>query len=93
GPIAMTDAERAEKQAMLLSSKKNELYSKAMEQWIAEGNVVYTGVTPSIADVQAKQAAADAAANGAPTENVSETEAAAQVEADATEAPTEAPAE
>ncbi|MEG0048759.1 MAG: peptidylprolyl isomerase [Clostridia bacterium] len=93
GPIAMTDAERATKQAMLLSAKKNELYSKAVEQWIAQGNVVYTGVTPSIADVQAKQAAADAAANGAPTENVSETEAAAQVEADATEAPTEAPAE
>ncbi|MEG2207794.1 MAG: peptidylprolyl isomerase [Clostridia bacterium] len=88
GPIAMTDAQREGKRATLLASRKSELYSKQMEQWMTEVTIAYTGVIPSIAEIEATQAADEATSDA-----VEEADAAVMV--DATEAPaaeaTEAP--
>lgn len=91
GPIAMTDAQREAKRTSLLESKKNELYAAKMEEWMTQSTIEYTGVTPSISEIEAREAAAEAAAAEAaqaeeaadPTESVEATtpEEAAQPEA------------
>lgn len=68
GPIAMTDAQRQTKRDSLLQSKQNELYTATMEQWIAESNIVYSGVIPTIAEIEAAQAAAADEAQAAPAD-------------------------
>lgn len=85
GPVAMTDDQRAAKLANLLETRKSELYTQTLQQWITEGNIVYTGVIPSIAEIEAQQAAA-AAEEGA-ADNVSEEEAADLVEEEPVETP------
>lgn len=94
GPIAMTDAQREAKRTSLLESKKSELYTKTLEQWMTEADIAYTGATPSIAEIEAKQAEAEAAA-GEPSDSVSEEEAENMVEngAENSAEPTAAPAE
>jgi len=43
GPVEMTAAQREAKRAQLLYEKQNELYSAAVDQWMAEAQVEYTG--------------------------------------------------
>lgn len=58
GPVAMTDAQRQTKLASLLNERQNELYSATMQQWLDESAVEYTGATPSLAEIEAAEAAA-----------------------------------
>ena len=63
GPIEMTEAQREAKRTELLTSKQNELYTATMDQWNQEADITYTGLTPSYADIEAREAAtAEAAA-------------------------------
>ena len=52
GPIPMTDEQREAKRQSLLASKQNELYASTLESWLAEADISYTGVTPSIAELE-----------------------------------------
>ncbi|MDY4061965.1 MAG: peptidylprolyl isomerase [Candidatus Limiplasma sp.] len=58
GPIEMTEAQREAKRTELLTSKQNELYTATMDQWNQEADITYTGLTPSYADIEAREAAA-----------------------------------
>ncbi len=62
GPIPMTDEQREAKRQSLLASKQNELYASTLESWLAEADITYTGVTPSIAELEGTTAATDTAA-------------------------------
>ena len=62
GPIEMTEAQREAKRTELLTSKQNELYTATMDQWNQESDITYTGLTPSYADIEAREAAAAEAA-------------------------------
>lgn len=64
GPVAMTEAERETMRADLLYEKQNVLYNEALNNWLAEAEIAYTGVVPSYAELEAA-AAADAAAEAA----------------------------
>ena len=57
GPIEMTEAQREAKRTELLTSKQNELYTATMDQWNQEADITYTGLTPSYADIEAREAA------------------------------------
>ncbi len=61
GPIEMTDAERQAKYNSLLETKQSELYTTTLEKWIADAGIVYTGVTPSMEELESAQAAEDEA--------------------------------
>ncbi|MCI6040471.1 MAG: peptidylprolyl isomerase [Clostridiales bacterium] len=83
GPIPMTDEQREAKRQSLLTSKQNELYAAKLEAWMAEADITYTGVTPSIAELEGAQSTAtDAASTEAETQTTEETAA-----PEATEAP------
>lgn len=84
GPVPMTDAERQAKYQGMLQTKQSELYAATMETWIAEANVAYTGVTPSMTDLEAAQAQADAEEMEA-SDAVTEEEAAEMVDETAEE--------
>lgn len=58
GPIEMTEAQREAKRTELLTSKQNELYTATMDQWNQEADITYTGLTPSYANIEAREAAA-----------------------------------
>ena len=58
GPIEMTEAQREAKRTELLTSKQNELYTATMDQWNQEADITFTGLTPSYADIEAREAAA-----------------------------------
>ena len=58
GPVAMTDAQREAKRTELLQSKQNELYTATMDTWLGESTIQYTGLIPSMADIEAREAAA-----------------------------------
>ena len=62
GPIEMTAEQREAKRTELLTSKQNELYTATMDQWNQEADITYTGLTPSYADIEAREAAAAEAA-------------------------------
>ena len=62
GPIEMTEAQREAKRTELLTSKQNELYTATMDQWNQEADITYTDLTPSYADIEAREAAAAEAA-------------------------------
>ena len=62
GPIEMTEAQREAKRTELLTSKQNELYTATMDQWNQEADITFTGLTPSYADIEAREAAAAEAA-------------------------------
>lgn len=94
GPIAMTDAQREAKRVALLESKQNELYTAAMEKWIAESTIEYSGLIPTITEIEAQQAAAaeeaaaaESAAAGADAADTGAAEASAEPAADATAEP------
>ena len=70
GPIEMTEAQRAAKRESLLQTRQDELYTSTLENWMKEADVTYSGVTPSIAELEAEQAEE--------TENASEPEATAE---------------
>jgi len=53
GPIEMTDVQRQAKYDSLLESKRSELYSATLESWLAESEVTYTGVVPSMNELEA----------------------------------------
>ena len=71
GPIEMTEAEREVMRSDLLYEKQNELYNAALDNWLAEAEVSYSGVVPSYAELEAA-AAADAAAEAEETEEAAE---------------------
>ena len=58
GPIEMTEEQREAKRTELLTSKQNELYTATMDQWNQEADITFTGLTPSYADIEAREAAA-----------------------------------
>ena len=68
GPIPMTDEQREAKRQSLLTSKQNELYASTLESWLAEAEIIYTGVTPSIAELEGTTAAAEETAAPEATE-------------------------
>ncbi len=59
GPVVMTEAQRANRLQGLLSEKKTELISAKLKEWKDASTIVYTGVVPSVADLQAEEAAKD----------------------------------
>ena len=61
GPVEMTEAQRENMRAQLLNEKQNELYTTTIEKWLADSVIEYAGVVPSLAELEAAQAA-DAAA-------------------------------
>lgn len=61
GPVEMTAEQRAAKQASLLYEKQNALYTETVDKWMADAAVEYTGIIPSMTQLEAEQAA-DAAA-------------------------------
>ena len=61
GPVEMNDAQREVKRAQLLSDKQNELYNTTIDKWLNDSVVEYAGIVPSLAELEAAQAA-DAAA-------------------------------
>lgn len=56
GPIEMTDAQRIAKRESLLQTRQDELYTSTLEKWMAEADITYSGVTPSIGELEAAQA-------------------------------------
>ena len=52
GPIEMTNAQREAKRVTLLESKQNELYVSTMEVWMSEAAITYTGVIPSMDELE-----------------------------------------
>lgn len=63
GPIPITDEQREAKRQSLLASKQNELYAATLESWLAEADITYTGVTPSIAELEGTATTDTAAAD------------------------------
>ena len=59
GAVALTDTEREAIRSELEEDAKSELYSAAVEAYIAKSDVVYTGVIPTIDEVYAQLNAAD----------------------------------
>ncbi len=57
GPIQMTDAEREAKRTSLLEDKKSELISAQVDEWVKAAAITYSGSIPSIAELEAQQAA------------------------------------
>jgi len=57
GPVEMTAAQHEAKRAELLYEKQNELYSAAIDQWLAEAAVEYTGVIMTYDDLMAAEEA------------------------------------
>lgn len=82
GPVEMTDEQRVAKRESLLTTKKNELYTAKMDEWLAQATIEYTGLVPSMDEIQAEQAA------GEETEVKTEQEAEEEMTEDA-EAPKE----
>ena len=73
GPVAMTDEQREAKRKSLLTAKQSELYTSTLENWLAEAAITYSGVTPSISELEAEQSTAsesveNAEATAAPAE-------------------------
>jgi len=64
GPVEMTAEQREAQRADLLYEKQNALYNEALANWLAEAEITYSGVVPSMAELEAA-AAADAAAETA----------------------------
>lgn len=83
GPIPMTDEQREAKRQSLLTSKQNELYTATLENWMAEADITYTGLTPSIAELEATQTQDTATASTEAEDQTAEETAAPE----ATEAP------
>ena len=75
GPIAMTDDERAALKTSLLTSRQDD----AMMAWENSSEVSYSGLIPSMAELEAAEAAANAEAQT--TEAVDEADAQAAVDA------------
>ncbi|MBE5779858.1 MAG: hypothetical protein E7331_11095 [Clostridiales bacterium] len=88
GPIEMTDAQREAKREQLLQIKQQDAYTATVEGWIADADIVYTGVTPSLEEVLAEMEAEDEA----PVEEETTEETPAE-ETPAEETSEEAPAE
>jgi len=55
GPVEMTDAQRQAKQAELLYSKQNELYSAQVDAWLTEATLTYSGAITDLDTLQAAQ--------------------------------------
>ena len=73
GPVAMTDEQREAKRQSLLTAKQSELYTSTLENWLAEAAITYSGVTPSISELEAEQSTASE-----PVENAEATAAPAE---------------
>ena len=58
GPIEMTDAQRAAKQAQLLTEKQNEKYLETVQGWLADCEVTYTGAVATLEELEAQTPAA-----------------------------------
>ena len=57
GPVEMTVAQREAKRAELLYEKQNELYSAAIDEWMAAANLTYTGAITTYDELIAEEAA------------------------------------
>ena len=55
GPVEMTDAQRQAKQAELLYTKQNELYSAQVDAWLTEATLTYSGAITDLDTLQAAQ--------------------------------------
>jgi len=56
GPILMTAEQREARRASLLEQRKQELFSQKEAEWRAAATVTYTGVVPTIAEIEAAHA-------------------------------------
>ncbi len=81
GPIEMTDAQRTAKRESLLQTRQDELYTTTLEKWMAEAEITYSGVTPSIGELEAAQAEEAGEAGEAEAEPEATAEPAAEPEA------------
>ena len=73
----MTEEQREAKRTELLTSKQNELYTATMDQWNQEADITFTGLTPSYADIEAREAAAAEEAGAAASDETAADDAAA----------------
>lgn len=62
GAIELTDEARETRRAELLAEKQQELYTSIMNTWREEAAIEYTGVIPTVAEVEAAETAAAEAA-------------------------------
>ena len=61
GPIELTDELRNQIYSDLLYEKQNALYVGSIDTWMAESTITYSGVVPSMAELEAAYAADGAA--------------------------------
>lgn len=59
GAIEMTAEQREAKRATLLDAKKSDLFSEKLEAYLSAASITYTGVIPSIAELEARETAAE----------------------------------
>ena len=64
GPIEMTEEQRQYKFDSLLTTRKDEVYTAAVEEWMAASTVEYTGLVISYDEMLQKMMAEEAAACG-----------------------------
>ena len=94
GPIEMTEEQRQYKFDTLLSTRKNEVFTAAVEEWEAASTVEYTGLVVSYDELLQKMMAEEAAAEEAVDAAVETVEEPAAEEPAVEEpAATDAPAE
>ena len=91
GPIEMTEEQRQYKFDSLLSARKDEVYTAAVDEWKAAATVEYTGLVISYDELLKSMMAEEAAAEEAAMEEAAMEEAALAEEA-ADEAAAEEPA-
>lgn len=72
GPIEMTEEQRQYKYDSLLSLRKDEVYTAAVEEWKAASTVEYTGLVVSYDELLQQMMAEEAAAEEAAAETVEE---------------------
>ena len=81
GPIEMTEEQRQYKFDSLLSTRKDEVYTAAVDEWKAAATVEYTGLVISYDELLKSMMAEEAAAEEAAMEEAAMEEAALAEEA------------
>ena len=56
GPVEMTDYQREAKRAELLAEKQNEVYAAALDKWLTESAIEYTGAVVTYEELEAAEA-------------------------------------
>ena len=56
GPVEMTDYQREAKRAELLAEKQNDVYAAALDKWLTESAIEYTGAVVTYEELEAAEA-------------------------------------